>query len=117
MEELLCVGEAPRDGDEQLVDEGPAALRDGGELAGELARRVGVVDDRVVRLRLRAACETRGSDRLMSSITVLKTLSGMALSGTRSMTTTHVRHSSSSDAAMRSCSAHVPTQIGMFRSS
>ena len=115
MEEQLRVGEAPRDSDGELVDEGPAAIGDGNELVGELAGRVRVVDDRVMRLDLGATRETRRGDQLMSGIAVLKTLSGMALSGTLS-TTTCVRQSSGSDATIRSCSAHVRTQIGRFRS-
>ena len=83
----------------------------------ELAGRVGVVGDREVQQGLGAACETGGVDRLMSSVTVRKMLSGIALRGTRSMTTTHIRQSSSSDAAMRSCSSHVLKVIGKFRSS
>ena len=117
MEEQLRVGEAPRDSDGELVDEGPAAIGDGNELVGELAGRVRVVDDRVMRLDLGATRETRRGDQLMSGIAVLKTPSGAALSETRSMTTTHVRQSSSSDAAIRSCSDHIQTQTGMFKSS
>ena len=59
-------------------------------------------EDHVVRRELGAACETGGVDRLMSSVTVLKTLSGIALSGTRSMTTTQ---SARAPAVMRPCAA------------
>ena len=52
----------------------------------------------------------------MSSVIVLKTLSGVAFSGTRS-TTTHIRQSSNSDAATRSFSELIPTAIGRFMSS
>ena len=116
VEKQLGLGDVFLEGDEELVDEGPAALGGERDVVSELTGRVGVADDRVVGLKLGAAREVRGCDRLMSGVIARKTLSGIALSGTRS-TTTHIRQSSSSKAPTRSCSAHVQTAIGRFRSS
>ena len=67
-----CVGHAQKTG----WSTRPASLGDGGEVAGELAGCVVVVDDRVVLLGLGASWETRCGDRLMIIETVRTTLSG-----------------------------------------